>query len=169
MLVLNFVFALIWMALKEEFSFIDFIVGFGLGFAIIALSQKVLQDQIIRTTKLRSDGSYISYPERTMKTFSLMVFMFWSIIKANIDVARIIIRPRLDIQPGILAIPLDVQSEIGITLLSNLITLTPGTVTLDISHDRKTLYVHVMDIKDPDAARKEIKEDFERRVMDIFP
>jgi multicomponent Na+:H+ antiporter subunit E len=66
------------------------------------------------------------------------------------------------------AIPLDVETDVEITLLANLITLTPGTLSMDISDDRKVLYVHAMYVDDPEALRAEIKNGFERRVLEML-
>ena len=67
-----------------------------------------------------------------------------------------------------MAIPLDVTSDGEILLLSMLINITPGSVTIDLSNDRQTLYVHVMHMKSPDQTRREIKDGFERRVKRLF-
>ncbi len=67
---------------------------------------------------------------------------------------------------GIVAVPLDVRTDTGITLLANLITLTPGTTSLHVSDDRRWLYVHVMDLSDD--AVEQIKDGFERRVMEAL-
>lgn len=169
MLVLNFVLAVVWMALQRSVTLADFIVGFALGFAIIALTQRVLLDEVADLLASQRASAVTSYPRQTWRIISFIGFALWSIVKANIDVARIVIRPRLNIKPGIIAIPLDVRSEVGITVLANLITLTPGTVTLDVSSDRRTIYVHCIDIQDADAIRDDIKQNFERRVMELFP
>jgi multicomponent Na+:H+ antiporter subunit E len=166
MLLLNFILSVIWMSLQESFTLIDFFVGFVVGFTIIALTQNVLREQLpARSQPLRPEA----YPLQTWRAIKFIAFGLWSIIKANIDVARIIVRPRLNIKPGIIAIPLDVRSDVGITVLANLITLTPGTVTMDISSDKKTIYVHCIDIQDADAIRDDIKQNFESRVMELFP
>jgi multicomponent Na+:H+ antiporter subunit E len=168
MLVLNFVLAVVWMALQRSFSLIDFTVGFGVGFGIIALTHHVLHDLRLVQPDI-SDEAATNYPLRVWRAISLFFFALWSILKSSIEVSLIVLRPRLNIQPGIVAIPLDVQSDLGITLLANLITLTPGTVSLDMSSDRRTLYVHSINITDADALRDDIKQNFERRVMELFP
>jgi multicomponent Na+:H+ antiporter subunit E len=73
-------------------------------------------------------------------------------------------------RPGIIAIPLDARTDLEITLLANLITLTPGTLSLDVSADRRVLYVHVMyiDNDDIEAVRRSIKDGFERRVLEVL-
>ena len=72
--------------------------------------------------------------------------------------------------PGVIAVPLDAKTDAEITLLANLITLTPGSVSLDLSPDRSVLYVHVMyiDNGDVEEARRRIKDDLERRVLEVL-
>jgi multicomponent Na+:H+ antiporter subunit E len=168
-LALNFFLAITWMTLMRSYTFNDFAVGFALGFGIIALTQRALRDQVIETVHFQRPQDIGYYPQRAWKLLSFLAFATWSIIKANIDVARLLLRPRLNINPGIVSIPLEVRSEIGITVLANLITLTPGTVTMDVSADRSTLYVHCIDIQDADALRDDLKQNFERRVLELFP
>ena len=76
--------------------------------------------------------------------------------------------PQQRMRPAIVAIPLDVRRDFEITLLANLITLTPGTLSLDVSSDKRVLYVHSMYVDDIDAFRREIKNGFERRVKELF-
>ena len=71
-------------------------------------------------------------------------------------------------RPGIIAIPLDAKTDVEITLLANMITFTPGSVSLDVSNDRKVLYVYVMYIDDVEEARRRIKEGLERRILAVL-
>ena len=82
------------------------------------------------------------------------------------DVVVTVLHPRRPIRSAIVAVPLDVESRAGITLLANMITLTPGTTSLHVSKDRSTLYVHVMNASDESVAR--IKDGFERRVKEVL-
>lgn len=102
------------------------------------------------------------------RVLSLAAFFAWELIVANIRVAADVLRPRTSIRPAVVAIPLDVTSDAEILLLSALINITPGSVTIDLSEDRRTLYVHVMHIKSADESRREIKNGFERRVKKVF-
>ena len=95
-------------------------------------------------------------------------FFTWALLLANIRVAVDVLRPRLAIRPAVLAIPLDVTRDGEILLLSMLINITPGSVTIDLSDDRRTLYVHVMHMTSAEASRREIKDGFERRVKLLF-
>ena len=71
-------------------------------------------------------------------------------------------------KPGIVAIPLDAKTDLEITFLANLITLTPGTLSLDCSEDRKTLYIHSMYIDDLEKFRAEIKNTLEKRLLEVM-
>ena len=82
--------------------------------------------------------------------------------------AQEVLRPRMAITPGVVAVPLTATSDLEITLLSCLITLTPGTLALDVSDDRSTLFVHALDVADPDEFRRSIVDGFERRVLELL-
>lgn len=98
----------------------------------------------------------------------LGLFFVWELILANLRVAHDVITPRHYMRPGILAVPLDAQTDLEITMLSNLITLTPGTLSLDISIDRRVLYIHAMYIDDVDEVRQKIKDGYERRILEVL-
>jgi multicomponent Na+:H+ antiporter subunit E len=83
-------------------------------------------------------------------------------------VAYEVLTPGFQMQAAIVAIPLDAESDLEITVLANLITLTPGTLSLDVSPDRKTLYIHAMHVDDVEEFRQDIKQRMERRVMEVF-
>ena len=95
-------------------------------------------------------------------------FFLWQLILSNLRVAYDVITPRLYMRPGIVAVPLDAQTDEEITLLANLITLTPGTLSLGVSEDRRTLYVHAMFVDSPDRVRDSIKNGFERRLLELI-
>ncbi|MBK9167273.1 MAG: Na+/H+ antiporter subunit E [Bryobacterales bacterium] len=95
------------------------------------------------------------------------LFFLWEMLLSNLWVAYDTIRPIRYLDPGIVAIPLDLHNDTQITLLSNLITLTPGTIGLDVSDDRKVLYIHAMHVRDAERVRRSIKHGFERRILEI--
>ncbi len=82
--------------------------------------------------------------------------------------ARDVLTPGFRLQPAIIALPLDVRSDLEITVLAMLITLTPGSLTLDISPDRRTLFVHTLYGSEPDRMRQSMKDGLERRVRQVF-
>ena len=99
---------------------------------------------------------------------SLAVFFVWELVIANLKMARAVIGGPSTLHPAIVAVPLDLESDAEIKTLADLITLTPGTLSIDVSTDRKVLYVHVADCPDIEDARREIKDGFERRVREVY-
>ncbi len=101
--------------------------------------------------------------------YYLPIFL-WECIKANLDVAYRVIHPAMPINPGIVKVKTTLKSETGLTFLANSITLTPGTLTVDIDQERGFLYVHWIDVKDKDVekATEIVVERFERILKRIF-
>ena len=101
-----------------------------------------------------------------------MAFVGWFVREvtiANFRMMRFTVSPLSAMAPGIVAVPLDHDlSDLEITTLASLVSLTPGTLSLDVTADRRTLYVHAMDASDPDAVRAEVKGGFETRIKGIL-
>ncbi|MBL7151212.1 MAG: Na+/H+ antiporter subunit E [Candidatus Omnitrophota bacterium] len=103
--------------------------------------------------------------------FAYYIFIFsWECLKANIDVARRVISPRLPINPGIVKVKTTLKSDTGLTFLANSITLTPGTFCVDIKPEEGSLYIHWIDVKSEDTqeASRLIVEKFEKILSRIF-
>ena len=92
---------------------------------------------------------------------TLTLVFFKELCKANLSVLRVVFSPRLRIRSGVIAVPTDLKSDLALTLLANMITLTPGTLTLDISPDRRYLFVHTLNLEDPEDVKREIYRAFE--------
>lgn len=91
------------------------------------------------------------------------------LLKATWATLRAVYSPRGSVTPAILAVPLDEKSPLGITIFANMITLTPGTTTLDVSEDQHHLYVHALDAPDPEQAIRDMKSSLESRVKEVLP
>ena len=156
MLLGNMLLALAWAALQGEFSLGTLMTGFILGYLILVA--------LVRGGVLTASP----YIGRVHRVVGLAGYFFYELMKANFRLALDVATPRYHMQPGIIALPLDATQDSQILLLSMLINTTPGSVALDVSPDRKTLYVHVMYMDTPDAAREEIKKGFERRVLGVL-
>ena len=154
MLLGSILLALAWAALQGEISLASLLVGYGVGYAILTLLAK---GGVMPAT--------LGF--RTMHAFGLAAFFAWELLIANFRVAADVLRGHPN-EPAVVAIPLDVTSDGEILLLSMLINITPGSVTIDLSEDRRTLYVHVMHMRSADETRREIKQGFERRVKLLF-
>ena len=150
----NVLLALAWSAVTGSFTFLNFAFGFVL--AIFALS--LIREQV---------GS-VGYFSRARRVISLFLLFVYELILSAWKVAVLVLSPRMELKPGIFAYPLRVDRDFEITILANLITLTPGTLSVDVSEDRRTLYVHAIDASDPDRARRDIAEGFERKIMEAF-
>ena len=155
MLLASILLALAWAALQGEITLGNLLVGYLFGYVILVLLAK---GGVMPST----------YGSRAMHAVGLAGFFARELLVANIRVALDVLRSQLRIEPAVIAIPLDVTTDAEILLLSLLINITPGSVTIDLSDDRRTLYVHVMHMKDADETRREIKEGFERRVKLLF-
>ncbi|MFN3800444.1 Na+/H+ antiporter subunit E [Belliella pelovolcani] len=149
----NLLLSLIWVAITGAFTVENFVFGFALSFFLLWI-----------TATDRRDNKYFN---RIPKLIGFVFFFLYELIKANIEVAYDVITPRHYMEPGIVKIPLDAKSDLEITLLANLISLTPGTLSLDVSDDRKVLYVHAMYVKDREEFVASIKNGFERRLLEI--
>ncbi len=152
----NIFLPLVWMAVTGKFTFANFVVGFAISSACLWL---------ISSPK---DVAFVVFITRMARFIGLLGFFIWELLLANLRVAYEVITPHHHMKPAIIAVPLDAQTDLEITVLANLITLTPGTLSLDIAPDQKTLYVHAMYVDDMEEFRKTIKERFERRVMEVF-
>ena len=107
---------------------------------------------------------------RPMRILSLGWLFLVELLLSAIRVAVLVLSPGLKarLKPAFIAVPLTVTSDAEITLLANLITLTPGTLSVDVSEDRKLLYVHAIDAADRDAVIQGIADGFERKIMEAF-
>ncbi len=154
LLFLNLLLAVIWAAVLGSFTFLNFIVGYVLGFLTIALVAPAIDDS--------------NYVKHVWSSITIVFFFVKELFKSSVRVAIDILKPNFKMRSGIVAIPLEAETDLEITFLANMISLTPGTLSLDISDDRKTLYIHTMYIdKDVETLRKEIKETMERRVLEL--
>lgn len=105
------------------------------------------------------------------KLIAFAKFMPWyiyEVVKSNFRVAYDIVTPKDLFSPAIVAIPLEPMTDMQLMMVSNLMTMTPGTLTLDVSPDRKILYVHAMYASDVDGLIREFKEKFEPMVRNAF-
>ncbi len=148
----NLLLAIVWAALTGAFTLASLLTGFVIGFAALWVVQPMTG-----TT---------SYHARVVAWVRLVVMFHYELLVSSIAVAWDVLTPQHRSQPAIVDVPLDVKSDAGILLFTNLISLTPGTLSLDVSDDRRTLRVHAMFADDPDALCREIKAGMEKWVID---
>ncbi|MFD1746588.1 Na+/H+ antiporter subunit E [Rhizobium helianthi] len=151
---LNTLFAIVWVAISGSATFINFLFGFVLSALALGL--------------IREQAHGVSYLRRLRLIASLTLLFFKELALSAWKVAVLVTRPKMELKPGIFAYPLTVQRDFEITLLANMITLTPGTLSVDVSEDRRFLYVHALDCADPEAAKRDIATGFEAKIMEVF-
>jgi len=102
------------------------------------------------------------------KLLTFLAFYLWEVLLSNFRVAYDVLTPTHHMKPGFVAIPLGELTDLQVLVLANLITMTPGTLSLDISSDRSTLYLHAMYVDDPAELRKQIVEVYQRKIREVF-
>lgn len=152
--IMNVLFAIIWTAVTGSFTLMNFVFGFLLSMFALSL--------------IREQVGTVGYVSRARRILALFLLFLYELMMSALKVARLVLSPKMELKPGIFAYPLKVTEDFQITLLANLITLTPGTLSVDVSEDRRTLFVHAMDCSDPEGARRDIADGFERKIMEAF-
>lgn len=155
MLLTSILLALAWAALQGDFSLSNLIVGYAISWTILAV---LARGGVLPST----------FNSKAFSALALAGFFVRELLRANVRVAIDVLRPQGVLRPAVVAVPLDVRTDREILLLSMLINITPGSVTIDLSDDRRTLFVHVMHMVSAEATRREIKDGFERRVRQVF-
>lgn len=152
---LTLLMAVVWILLQNKFTAGMAVFGLILGTIIPLATASWWPD---RPTSIRL-GRMAAYT----------VIVLWDILVANIQVAWIVLtRPNSKLRPAWVVVPLDLVQPEAITVLAGTITLTPGTVSADLSDGGHSLLVHTLDTDNPDEVRDQIKERYERRLKEIF-
>lgn len=152
-ILLNIGLAFIWMMLQNEYTFLNFFIGYLVGVGLLYLLRRFLH--------------FDFYFRRVIALFKLLFLFLYKLVLSNIDMIKIVLSPKMNIEPGIIAIPTKLRTDWEVTLLANLISLTPGTLTMNFSENGRTLYVHSIHVPDKDAAIEEIRQSFERAIMEV--
>lgn len=152
--ILSLVFAVVWVTVTGSATLQNLIFGFVLSTLVLWV--------------VRDEMGARGYWRRLGRILSLLALFLKELALSAWKVAVLVMSPRMDLKPGIFAFPLTVTRDFEITLLANLITLTPGTLSVDVSEDRKTLFVHAIDCSDVEATKRDIANGFERKIMEAF-
>jgi multicomponent Na+:H+ antiporter subunit E len=155
MLLANLMLALAWTALQGALTLPNLLVGYGLGYLVLQL--------------LRRGGVLPAhYVGKLGTALELFGYLIYELVLANVRLSADVIRPKQSMRPAVVRVPLDVSSDGEILMLTALLNLTPGSIALDLSEDRKTMYLHVMHAESTEQIRDEVKNGFERRVIRLF-
>lgn len=152
-ILLNFLIAVVWMFLYNDWSPTRFMIGYIVGAILIGM--------------LRRFWPHDYYLIKVWAVLKLLLLFMKELVKSSVDVIKHIIRPKLQIRPGIFVFTTELQSDWEVTLLSCLITLTPGTLTIEVSPDQRKLYIHAIDIEDAELLSNQIRNTFERAIMEV--
>ncbi len=150
----NLVLALVWWKATGRPEPGPAAVGFVVGYLVLWWLQPVL--------------GWSSYFRKLPAALVLAAVFVYELTISSLRVAWVVITPGARCRPGFVQVPLDATSDAEITLLANLVTLTPGTLSLGVSPDRRTLHVHAMFLEDPEAICANIKSQFERRILALL-
>jgi multicomponent Na+:H+ antiporter subunit E len=153
---ISIVLALIWAAITASFSVLNLLLGWGIGLIALWFVREHIASPVLLT--------------RARRIVALGALFFYELTLSAIRVAILVLTPNLKAQlkPAIIAFPLTAKSDPEITLLANLITLTPGTLSVDVSEDRKVIYVHVLSLTDKAELIRGIASGFENRIIEVF-
>lgn len=152
-ILLNFLLAFVWMFLSSRYNVSGFFIGYILGLTCLLLMKKMLPGRF--------------YLHRIWAIIKLSVLFLKELILANIAVLKVVLKPKLELQPAFFKYETALTKDWEITLLSSLITLTPGTVVVHLSDDSKTLFIHAIDSADVEDTVASIRDSFEKAILEV--
>jgi multicomponent Na+:H+ antiporter subunit E len=152
-ILLNMFLGFLWMLMTVSFEPVAFLKGYLFGLLIIFAFRRFFHSRF--------------YLLRVVAVINLIYIFIRELILSNIAIVKTVLKPKLDMKPGIFAYPTILEKDWEITTLANLITLTPGTLVIDLSPNNKILYVHAMDISDAKESIESIKNTFEKAIMEV--
>lgn len=151
---MNLLLTFVWVALTGSFLLSNFFFGFLLGFFILWLMSR--------------GNPKRKYFTQIPKIIAFIFYFLYEMMKAIFEVAYDVVTPKYFMKPGIVKFPLTAKSDFEITLLCNCISLTPGTLIMDVSDDKKVIYIHVMYLKDKDKFISQVQNGLEKKLLEIL-
>lgn len=151
---MNVMLTLIWVALTGSFTYINLLFGFVISFFVLWV-----------ISRESSDRRYFTI---AFKIIGFFFYFLYEMLKATIEVAYEVMSRRFKMKPGIIKMPLEARTDVEITILANLIALTPGTLVIDISDDRTVMYIHGMYVQDKEKFINSIKNGLEKPLLSIM-
>jgi multicomponent Na+:H+ antiporter subunit E len=150
---LNILLALLWAMLTGTLTATNLAIGFLIGLIVLAIVGRALGRPL--------------YVLGLWRAVVLLFVFLWELIVSSLRVTYDVLSPGHNYKPAIIALPINLDKDFQITLLANLISLTPGTLSLDVSKDKKTIFIHSMNAPDPEALIQGIKSSFEKRIKEL--
>ena len=152
-LLINITIAALWMFLNDSWNIVTFFSGYLVGLAIIFAMRRFFPDSF--------------YLRRVISIGKLMLLFLLELISSSLLVIRQILKPKLDIKPGVFTLNTELEGEWEVTILALLLSLTPGSAVLEVSQDGKSLTIHAMDIPVSSDSVKRTKVKFEKAIMEV--
>lgn len=152
-ILLNLIIAFVWMFLYSDWSPQRFILGYLIGAVLIGFLNRFWEQDF--------------YLRKLWSLIRLLLLFLKELVISSFTVIGQVLRPKLNIRPGIFAYETELKTDWEVTVLSCLICLTPGTLTMEVSRDKRTLYIHAMDIEDKETVSRQIKDTFEKAIMEV--
>lgn len=150
----NVFLALVWALMTGSFGILNYLFGFFIGYFVILLVSRTIP-------------SINDYPRRLPRIIGFMLYFTKEMIKANVKIAVDIVTPTFLGKPGVIGLQLEAKTNFEITLVANIISLTPGTLCLDVSSDKNILFVHAMYLTDEESVRADLKQ-LEQRLLKVM-
>lgn len=151
----NLILALLWASL-QSFTPVDLIGGFLLGYVIIIITRQWLGEEAYR------------YVRRMPLFVKFFLYYCTEVVTSTWQVTKMIFRDEGALKPGIIGVPLSTETELELVLFHTLLVIIPGTMGVALSNDRKILYIHIIDVPDPDKMRESIKSGLEYRLLEVM-
>lgn len=139
---------LVWAALWEDFSPPNLLAGLAVAVAVTSVTR--------RLRRARDGGPAPTF--RPLPALKFLVVFLWLVLRSSITVAVAVVAPRRRIHTGIVAVPLVGCGDVVATIVGSAVTLTPGTLTIDVVSDPTTLYIHALDTRDVDDVRAGVRQ-----------
>lgn len=152
--IFNALLTISWVVVSGSFTLLNFLFGFVLSIFALWL--------------IRGEVGSQGYFAKSYRIISLFLLFLYELVNSAWRVMILVLSPNMNIKPGIFAFPLSLENDMEIALLANMITLTPGTLSVDVSEDKKYIYVHAIDASDPEAAKADIANGFEKKIREAF-
>lgn len=150
---LNIFISFLWMFLQDEFSIMTFTGGYLVGVVVLFGLRRFFPKSF--------------YLFKVLAVVKLFLLFIRELISSSILVVRQVLRPRINVTPGIITVETVLEGDREITLLALLLTLTPGSVVVEVSPNGKVFYVHAMDIPVSSDSVMKSKEKFEKAIMEV--
>lgn len=153
---LTIILAIVWASITGNFTALNLILGALISIAALLIVRNQMTTPVLAL--------------RIKRSVQLAVLFLYELCLSAFRVAALVAAPDMKsrLRPGIIAFPLTAKSDVEITLLANLITLTPGTLSVDVASDRSVIYVHALTVDDKHALIKDIAQGFETKIMEVF-